>query len=157
MLFGKRIFPHAALNNNNRLIDIPDFPPPNMDMAIQFVQGSLPVYIGWKYVENSDVNVNLSRFLIPTECCTKILHYMSRSEREKIVNEDDTGLNVSVMDPKGNLHDMKFTRWKSLGRLVFNRGWNKLVVHNHLQKGDLLHLWHFRTPSNKPCFAINII
>ncbi|KAL3349210.1 hypothetical protein AABB24_022381 [Solanum stoloniferum] len=163
MLFGARIFPSPALNKNNmrqrddRFMNMPDLPPRSMRLAIESFRGSRPVYMGWKYLENSDINANLSRFLIPVECCSKLLHYMTRLEREKILNKDDRGINVSVMDPKGNLHDMKFTGWKSLGRLVFNRGWNNLVRENQFQKGDLLQLWHFRMPNNKPCFAINII
>ncbi|KAK4738920.1 hypothetical protein R3W88_002617 [Solanum pinnatisectum] len=163
MLFGARIFPSPALNKNimrqrdDRFMNMPDLPPRSMRLAIESFCGSRPVYMGWKYLENSDINANLSRFLIPVECCSKLLHYMTRLEREKILNKDDRGINVSVMDPKGNLHYMKFTGWKSLGRLVFNRGWNNLVRDNQFQKRDLLELWHFRMPNNKPCFAINII
>ncbi|KAK6804661.1 hypothetical protein RDI58_002445 [Solanum bulbocastanum] len=160
-LFGIHISPSPALNNNNmqlqrddRFMNMPDSPPPSLRLAIQSVQS---VYMGWKYLENSDINMNLSRFLIPAEWCAKLLHHMTESESEKIQSEDDRGINVSVMDPRGNSHDMKFTEWKSLKRLVFNRGWNKLVEDNQLQKGDLLHLWHFRTPDDKPCFAVNII
>ncbi|XP_015081571.1 B3 domain-containing protein At2g32645-like [Solanum pennellii] len=157
MLFGTRIFQSPANNSNDRFMNMSDLPPRSMCLSIESFHGSRPVYVGWKYLENSDINANLSRFLIPVECYSKLLYYMSKLEREKVLNKDDRGINVSVIDPKGNLHDMKFTGWKSLGRLVFNRGWNNLVRDNQFKKGDLLELWHFRMPNNKPCFAINII
>ncbi|XP_059310659.1 putative B3 domain-containing protein At3g49610 [Lycium ferocissimum] len=159
-LFGQRIFLHATLNNNNnqqhynRCIYLP---PPNMFEAIQFVRGSRLVYIGRKKAENSDINRNLARFFIPATYTMKILNDLTESERKKIENEDnEKGLKVSIMDPLGNFHDMNFTRWKSLDRLVFNRGWNKLVAANELLTGDTVDLWHFRTGSQL-CFAINII
>ncbi|MCD7471255.1 hypothetical protein HAX54_011589 [Datura stramonium] len=156
-LFGKRISPQTALNNNkklqhyNRCIILP---PPYMSAAIHFVGGSQPVYIGRKRAEESDVNLNLSRFFIPATYITKLLNDLNALDREKM---NDKGLKVSVMDPQGNFHSMNFTRWKSLRRFVFNRGWNKLVLDNGLQKGDTVDLWHFKTPSVQPCFAINII
>ncbi|CAN4111449.1 unnamed protein product [Withania somnifera] len=153
-LFGTRIFSHAALEKNkrqqhyNRHIDRTSSLPPHMCEAIRLVKGTEPVYIGRKDTENSDVNVNLSRFLFPATHCTELLDDLVVSGRE-------TGLDVSVMDPQGNFHDMKFNRWRSLEKFVLNRGWNKLVADNGLQKGDTIDLWHFKTPE-KPCFAINI-
>ncbi|WMV11569.1 hypothetical protein MTR67_004954 [Solanum verrucosum] len=96
MLFGTRIFFQSPALNNN----MADLPPRSMRLAIESFRGSRPIYMGWKYLENSDINANLSRFLIPVECCSKLLHYMTRLEREKILNKDDRGINVGVMDPK---------------------------------------------------------
>ncbi|KAK4339391.1 hypothetical protein RND71_040853 [Anisodus tanguticus] len=162
-LFGKRIFLHAPLNNNknpqhyNTCIHRTYLPPPNMCRAIRFVGGSRPVYIGRKNAEYSDINPNLARFFIPATYINKLLPDLSVLEREKIESiDDDKGLKVTVMDPQSNFHAMNFTRWKSLDRLVFNRGWNKLVLANGLKNGDTVDLWHFRTPSQL-CFAINII
>ncbi|XP_069151155.1 B3 domain-containing protein At2g31720-like [Solanum lycopersicum] len=159
-LFGVQFSP---LNNNNvqqrddRVMNMPDLLPPSLRLNIESVRGSEPVHMGRKYLENSDTNSSLSRFLIPAECATNLLQHMTESEREKIQSDDDKGIDISVMDPKGDLHNMKFTEWKSLKRLVFNRGWNKLVENNQLHKGDLLSLWHYRSFNNKPCFAVNII
>ncbi|MCE0480516.1 hypothetical protein HAX54_037445 [Datura stramonium] len=133
-----------------------DLPPPNMSEAIRLAGGSGPVYIGRKKVEDSDVKQNLSRFFIPPGTCDeRILKYLSSMEREKLENYKGR-LEVTVMDPQGKFHDMNFTRWKSLTRCVFNKGWNKFVSANELQKGDIVDLWHFRIRSQL-CFAINII
>ncbi|KAM3282512.1 putative B3 domain-containing protein [Capsicum chacoense] len=160
MLFGNRILLHAALNenkkqkqNDNRIVNgINLLPPKCMRMAIRLGGGSRPVYIGRKQVENSDFSLQQSRLLITASThCWKLLDDLIASE------DNDIGVQVRVMDPRCKFHDMKLNRWNSVGRFVFNRGWNSLLKENKLEKGDTLDLWHFETPLNQPCFAINII
>ncbi|XP_009774698.1 putative B3 domain-containing protein At3g49610 [Nicotiana tabacum] len=159
-LFGTRIYPcnvkheqeqeqEAALQEN--------LPPTNMCQAIRLAGGSRLVYIGRKKAEDSDINPDLSRLLIPGTFDKELLKNLSEEERIKLENDDkNKSFEVKVMDQDGNFHKMKFTRWQSLKRFVLNKGWNNLVEANNLQKGDTVDLWHFRIDL-KLCFAINII
>ncbi|XP_016470596.1 putative B3 domain-containing protein At3g49610 [Nicotiana tabacum] len=152
-LFGIRIFPCNVEPEQEQ----ENLPPTNMYRAIRLAGGSRLVYIGRKKAEESDINPELSRFLIPGTFDKELLKNLSGEERIKLEdNNKDKSFKVKVMDQEGNFHEMKFTRWQSLKRFVLNKGWNNLVVANNLQKGDTVDLWHFRIHLQL-CFAINII
>ena len=104
-----------------------------------------------KTITASDTKKGQSRLLIPKE---KGL-WDQLPEEEQMELRRRGYVEVEVVDPRGNRHEMKLSQWPSVPYLVLNSGWNNLVRDNNLEARIHCMLWRFRMGS-KLCFALGV-
>ncbi|XP_010662006.3 putative B3 domain-containing protein At3g49610 [Vitis vinifera] len=102
-----------------------------------------------KTITASDTKKGQSRLLIPKE---KGL-WDQLSEEEQMELRRRGYVEVEVVDPRGNRHEMKLSQWPAGRNLVLNSGWNDLVRDNKLEAGIHCTLWSFRV-GLRLCFAL---
>ena len=102
-----------------------------------------------KTITASDVDKGESRLLFTK---AKVL-WRQLSEEERMELRRRGYVEVEVVDPRGNRHEMKLSHWPAVRNLVLNSGWNNLVRDNNLEAGIHCTLWSFRV-GLKLCFAL---
>nr|CAN69983.1 hypothetical protein VITISV_027151 [Vitis vinifera] len=84
-----------------------------------------------KTITASDVDKGESRLLFTK---AKVL-WRQLSEEERMELRRRGYVEVEVVDPRGNRHEMKLSHWPAVRNLVLNSGWNNLVRDNNLEAG----------------------
>ncbi|KAJ9681214.1 hypothetical protein PVL29_020203 [Vitis rotundifolia] len=105
-----------------------------------------------KKLTTSDTKMGLGRLFITDGVV--LWGQLSQEEQMKLLIPERY-VEVEVVDPRGNRHEMKLRFWPSVKMLALNSGWNKLVRDNNLEAGMDCKLWSFRVGS-KLCFALGV-
>ncbi|KAH6767606.1 hypothetical protein C2S52_018589 [Perilla frutescens var. hirtella] len=120
--------------------------------AIQLRNGSRPVFLYRKKLQDSDVKRNLNRLFVTRR--ERMMGFLREEEAAAVAGG---GLKIEVgVDDGGNVYDkLGLTKWKSLKMTIINKNWGKVVKANNAKKGDVVEIWGFRVIDEKPCLAFN--
>ncbi|KAK4421735.1 hypothetical protein Salat_2124100 [Sesamum alatum] len=126
---------------------------PRLLEIIQSTNGTNPVFLYRKRLENSDIQPHQNRLFLTR--CEKLMEFLTEEERNA-VNGRKEGIEVFAVDShdKQELYKLHLVRWPSLKMIVINSDWKKIVDNNRPRAGDWVEIWGYRR-NGQLHFAVN--